>query len=146
MAYKISYTSDPKNEDIQILYDGLKEYMIARRDLNPISFFGFFIKDDKGKVVGGCSGCFLYGCLVVDTLWVAESLRGQGYGTKLMQKAERLGIENDCHFVTVNTMDWEALEFYKKLGFEIEFERKGFDKGSILYFLRKSLTGKIGKE
>ena len=139
MTYTICYTSDPKHEDIQILYDGLKDHMIAQRDLKPISFFGYFIRDDGGKVVGGCNGCFLYGCLVVDTLWVAESLRGQGYGTKLMQAAERLGVEGGCRFMTVNTMDWEALDFYKKLGFNIEFERKGFDKGSIFYFLRKEL-------
>lgn len=139
MTYTISYTSDPKHEDIQILYDGLKDHMIAQRDLKPISFFGYFIRDNDGKVVGGCNGCFLYGCLVVDTLWVAESLRGQGYGTKLMQEAERLGVEGECRFMTINTMDWEALDFYKKLGFNIEFERKGFEKGSIFYFLRKEL-------
>ena len=139
MTYNISFESDPKNEAIQVLYDGLKQHMIANRDLKPISFFGYFIKDDDGKVVVGCNGCFLYGCLVVDTLWVAESLRGQGYGTKLMKMAERLGLENECRFATVNTMGWEALDFYKKLGFNIEFERKGFDKGSIFYFLRKEL-------
>jgi ribosomal protein S18 acetylase RimI-like enzyme len=139
MTYTISYTSDPKHEDIQVLYDGLKTHMIAKRDLKPISFYGYFIKDDDGNIVGGCNGCFLYGCLVVDTLWVAESLRGHGYGTKLMQEAERLGVDGECRFMTVNTMDWEALDFYKKLGFNIEFERTGFDKGSIFYFLRKEL-------
>lgn len=139
MTYTITYETDPKQEDIQILYDGLKDHMVAKRNLKPISFFGYFIKDDSGKVVGGCNGCFLYGCLVVDTLWVAESLRGQGYGTKLMQEAEYLGLENECRFATVNTMDWEALDFYKKLGFVVELERKGFDKGSIFYFLRKEL-------
>lgn len=140
MKYTISYESEPRHEDIQILYDGLKDHMIAKRDLKPISFFGYFIKDDNDKIVGGCNGCFIYGCLVVDTLWVAESLRGQGYGTKLMQMAERIGMDNECRFVTVNTMDWEALDFYKKLGFTVEFERKGFDKSSIFYFLRKDLT------
>ncbi|MBX9587123.1 MAG: GNAT family N-acetyltransferase [Gammaproteobacteria bacterium] len=140
MKYTISYESDPRHQDIQILYDGLKEHMIAKRDLKPISFFGYFIKDENDNIVGGCNGCFIYGCLVVDTLWVAESLRGQGYGTKLMQKAECIGMENECHFMTVNTMDWEALDFYKKLGFTVEFERKGFDKDSIFYFLRKDLT------
>ena len=140
MKYSIIHVSDPKHEDIQVLYDGLKEHMIANRNLKPISFFGYFIKDDDGNIVGGCNGCFLYGCLVVDTLWVAESLRGQGYGANLMQMAERIGMENECRFMTVNTMDWEALDFYKKLGFYVEFERKGFDKGSIFYFLRKELT------
>ncbi len=139
MKYTITYESDPRSEDIQILNDGLKEHMINKRDLKPISFFGYFIKDENDKVIGGCSGCLMYGCLAVDTLWVAESLRGQGYGTKLMQMAEQMGIENECHFMTVNTMDWEALDFYKKLGFYAEFERRGFDKSSIFYYLRKEL-------
>jgi len=28
----------------------------------------------------------------------------------------------------MNTFEWEALNFYKKLGFYIEFARQGFDK------------------
>ena len=139
MTYSIIHSSDPKPEDIQVLYDGLKDHMLANRNLKPISFFGFFIKDQNEQIVGGCNGCFLYGCLVIDSLWIEKSLRGQDFGSKLMQQAERLGIENNCSFATVNTMDWEALDFYKKLGFYVEFERKGFDKDSTFYFLRKDL-------
>ena len=40
-------------------------------------------------------------------------------------------------------MDWEALAFYQKLGYEIEFERHGFAKNSIFYFLRKPLTSHL---
>jgi hypothetical protein len=36
-------------------------------------------------------------------------------------------------------MDWEARGFYGKLGYHIEFERHGFLKNSVFYFLRKSL-------
>jgi len=55
------------------------------------------------------------------------------------EKAESLAKKSHCHFIAVNTFDWEALDFYKKLGFYVEFERKGFDKNSIFYFLRKNL-------
>ena len=36
-------------------------------------------------------------------------------------------------------MDWEALDFYKKLGYYVEFERHGYLKESVFYFLRKDL-------
>lgn len=81
----------------------------------------------------------MYGCLYIDSLWVDEALQGKGYGTQLMQRVEALAKESHCHFMAVNTFDWEALDFYKKLGFYIEFERNGFDKDSIFYFLRKNL-------
>jgi ribosomal protein S18 acetylase RimI-like enzyme len=68
---------------------------------------------------------------------VAEKLRYKGYGTQLMLLAENLAKEKGCTFSTVNTMDWEALNFYKKLGYHVELERKGYCKNSIFYFLRK---------
>lgn len=105
-----------------------------------------FIRDADNSIIGGCSGGTLYGGLHIDNLWVSESIRHQGWGTKLMQAALRYGNEKDCAFATVNTMDWEAIEFYKKLGFELEFERHGFQKNSIFYFLRKEFqaTREIG--
>jgi len=45
----------------------------------------------------------------------------------------------DTNRIDSHTFDWEALDFYKKLGFYVEFERKGFDKNSVFYFLRKDL-------
>ena len=139
MTYKISFETDSKHEDIQILNDGIKEHMLAKRNLKPISSFSYFIRDDSDNIVGGCHGDLFFGRVYVGSLWVAESLRGQGYGTKLMRAAEDFANENACNFIAVNTMDWEALDFYKKFGFYVELERKGFDKGSIFYFLRKEL-------
>lgn len=80
-----------------------------------------------------------YGSLYVDLLWVESSLRGQGVGRRLMVSVEALAHKHQCHFIAVNTMEWEALDFYLKLGFFVEFERQGFDKGSVMYFLRKDL-------
>ena len=98
------------------------------------------MRDENGNIVGGCAGDNLYGGLFVGQLWVQEQLRGMGYGTKLMHRAEELARRSACNFMAVNTFDWEALEFYKKLGFYVEFERKGFEKNSIFYFLRKELS------
>ena len=55
------------------------------------------------------------------------------------EENEKFGKEKGCTFATVNTMDWEALGFYKRQGFTIEFERHGFKKESVFYFLRKPL-------
>ena len=34
-------------------------------------------------------------------------------------------------------MDWEALDFYKNLGYDVEFVREGFEKESKMYLLQK---------
>ncbi len=139
MNYEISYESNPKPEDIQLLNDAITAIAKQKKGMKALDFFAFFIRDKDGTIIGGCGGDNMYGGLFVGQLWVKESLRGMGYGTQLMQKAEMLAQESECNFIAVNTFDWEALDFYKKLGYYVEFERKGFDKNSIFYFLRKNL-------
>ena len=84
-------------------------------------------------------GCTLYGSLYIDQLWVEDSLRNLNYGTELITSALQFGVQHKCTFATVNTMSWEALDFYKKMGFEIEFVRGGFKHDSSFYFLRRTL-------
>ncbi|HAT1863882.1 TPA: GNAT family N-acetyltransferase [Legionella pneumophila] len=137
MTLKLSFLENPNSDDVQILMNGIKEYAKQQRGFESLDFFACFIRDADNSIIGGCSGGTLYGGLHIDNLWVSESIRHQGWGTKLMQAALRYGNEKACAFATVNTMDWEAIEFYKKLGFKLEFERHGFQKKSIFYFLRK---------
>lgn len=139
MNYQISYETNPKSEDIQVLNDGIMEQAKQKKGMRQLDFFAFFIRDEKGTIIGGCGGDNMYGGLYVGQLWVTEELRGKGYGTQLMRKAEALAKESKCNFIAVNTFDWEALDFYKKLGFYVEFKRTGFDKNSVFYFLRKDL-------
>jgi len=140
MTYEIIYESNPHPDDVQALNNGIAEHTQQKMEMKPLDFFAFFIRDNNEKIVGGCAGDNMYGCLYVGQLWVTEQLRGKGYGTKLMKQAENLAKTSECNFMAVNTFDWEALDFYKKLGFYVEFERHGFLKESIFYFLRKDFT------
>ncbi len=124
----------------KILYHGISVEAFKSKGLPPIQPFSIFIKDQNGNIRGGVSGTLFYGSLYVDSLWIESKLRNQGWGTKLMEEAEKLGREQGARFVTVNTMDWEALPFYEKLGYKIEFIREGYDKDSKMYMLRKSLN------
>jgi GrpB-like predicted nucleotidyltransferase (UPF0157 family) len=123
----------------EVLLRGISEEAFSAKKLPPIFPFSVFIKDHKQNVLGGISGATFYGSLYVDSLWIAPFLRKQGWGIRLMQEAEKIGKERNVRFVTVNTMDWEALPFYKKLGYSIEFTREGYDKNSKMFLLRKDL-------
>ncbi|MBX7067445.1 MAG: GNAT family N-acetyltransferase [Parachlamydiales bacterium] len=123
----------------EILYRGISEEAMRAKGLPPITPFSVFIKDQKQNVLGGVSGTIFYGSIYIDSLWVESSLRSQGWGTRLMLEAEKIGKKRGARFATLNTMDWEALPFYKKLGYSIEFTREGYDKDSKMFLLRKSL-------
>lgn len=79
--------------------------MLNKKRDETIRILAFFIRDESGKIVGGCSGDNVYGSHFVGSLWVTEKLRGQGHGTNLMKAAEKLAKESDCNFMAVNTMD-----------------------------------------
>lgn len=132
------YTTIPKEYE-EVLYHGISERAFQAKGLSPIRPFSIFIKDQKEQVLGGACGTLFYGSLYVDSLWVDEILRNQGWGKRLMQEAEKIGRQHGALFVTLNTMDWEALEFYQKLGYSIEFTRKGYEKDSKMFMLRKNL-------
>lgn len=137
--YHFEYQEEPIQEDEQVLNDGISDEAALKKNMARIKPFRVFIKDAHGTVLGGASGTIFYGSLYVDMLWLKEELRYQGLGKKLMMEAEKIGRNKQCKFVTLNTMDWEALPFYQKLGYDIEFVRHGYANESKMYMLRKEL-------
>lgn len=123
----------------EILLEGISDHARQERGLGPMYPFGIFIKNKQDQILGGLTGVTFYGSLYIDSLWVDKTIRSQGWGTKLMREAEMLGKKHGARFITLNTMDWEGLLFYQKLGFAIEFTREGYEKNSKMYLLRKNL-------
>lgn len=137
--YQIEYSEEPKSKDIEVLSKGINDDAFDKMQMDPVKAFGIFIKDLAGVNYGGVTGFSYFGCLHTDTLWISMALRGQGFGKKLMMKVEEIGRERKCRFATVNTMDFQALNFYQKLGYEIEFVREDYEKQAKMFMLKKSL-------
>ena len=137
--YPISYQEHATTEEENILFEGVVHAATAAKGMSRIRPFAFFIRDSRNAILAGAKGVSLYGCLYVDMLWVVPNMRHRGWGSQLIDACEKLGQERHCTFVSLTTMDWEALPFYQKLGYEIEFVREGYEKNSKMYLLRKSL-------
>ena len=95
------YATIPKEYE-EVLYHGISERAFQAKGLSPIRPFSIFIKDQKEQVLGGASGTLFYGSLYVDSLWVDETLRNQGWEKKLMHEAENMGRKHGALFVTLN--------------------------------------------
>ena len=83
------------------------------------AIFRFTYSDDSGKVIAGILGGTYWGWCHIDILWVDEKYRKTGIGSKLLKAAEEEAIHRGCHSVHVDTMSWQAQEFYKKHGYRI---------------------------
>ena len=138
--YSLIYQEDVSPEEERVLFEGIVEAASFAKGMSRMKSFAYFIRDSANVIIAGVKGVSLYGCLYIDQLWVSLELRQRGIGSKLMQACEKLGRERQCSFICVQTMDWEALLFYQKLKFEIEFIREGYEKDSKMYFLRKNVS------
>ena len=56
-----------------------------------------------------------------------------------MEAANDYAMTHGCSFVLVETMNDKAAAFYQKLGFKIEFKRKGYAHDVVCYYLKKEL-------
>ena len=95
--------------------------------------------DKHGTVIGGILGDTYWGWLYIDILWVAEAHRGQGLGSRLLAEAEKEAILRGCHHVHVDTMSWQAPDFYKKHGFETIGILPDIPEGNQKHLLVKKL-------
>lgn len=118
---------------------GFEEHTLEKVGVNryekPIAFK---IQDKKALV--GCIVFQLYwGSLEIKQLFVSKQYRERGIGTKLINYAIQYARSHACMFITLRTFSFQALEFYKKFGFEVEYVRTGYTNNVSLYILRRKL-------
>lgn len=138
--YTLCYKECASLDEVSVLREGVIQEAIKAKGMSRMRPFAFFLKNSKNSILGGIQGTTLYGCLYVNLLWIAPELRHNGWGSRLIRECEKLGLERQCTFASLTTMDWEALPFYQKLGYSIEFIREGYEKDSKMYVLRKELS------
>lgn len=98
-----------------------------------------FARDRENKIVGGIIGDVFGNYVYVVLLWVAESLRNKGYGTKLLSMLEEEAVRLGCEYAHADTYSFEARPFYERNGYELFGTLDDYVKGHSKYFLKKNL-------
>ena len=76
---------------------------------------------------------------VVELLFVPESLRGQGIGAQLMERAETEGRRRGCGNAWLDTFEFQARGFYERLGYRCFGELANYPPGFSRFFMTKAL-------
>ena len=94
---------------------------------------------EKGKIVGGIVGEIFFGWMFVHLFWIDDKFRGKGFGTRLLDAAEKEARKRGVKNVYLDTFSFQAPGFYKKLGYR-EFGRlKAFPVGHHRSWMTKAL-------
>jgi GNAT superfamily N-acetyltransferase len=91
----------------------------------------------ENSVIGGLLGITNWNWLFIQQLWVAEAVRGRGFGAQLVAAAEREAVTRGCVRAHVDTFGFQALPFYQKLGYELFGQLDDYPAGHTRYFLQK---------
>ncbi len=98
-----------------------------------------FAAEEDGNILGVITGRAYYNEVHIGDLIVASSVRKGGIGSKLVRAVEDNYRGKGYDKITLTTFGFQAPEFYKKLGYEIEFVREDKEPKLSKYFLAKQL-------
>jgi GNAT superfamily N-acetyltransferase len=97
------------------------------------------IRDRQDRVVGGIVADLFGGWAYISLLWIDESLRNSGLGTRLVTMLEQEALRQGCSHAHLETYSFEARPFYEKLGYELFATLEDYPPGHRKYFLKKTL-------
>src|ERR1051326_7354832 len=111
--------TQPAHADVDFLEEQINAYNIAQTGIDFGGLLACFARDEANQIVAGLMGWTWGDCCEIRSLWVHADLRGQRYGTHLLQAAEEEAARRGCAQVVLNTHSFQAPEFYRKRGYEI---------------------------
>lgn len=98
-----------------------------------------FVEEEDGKILGAITGRAYYNEVHIGDLIVDKECRKSGLGTKLVRAVEEYYSGKCYDIITLTTFGFQAPEFYKKLGYKVEFIRENKDPKLSKYFLSKAI-------
>jgi ribosomal protein S18 acetylase RimI-like enzyme len=137
----IVYTEEPSTKELEErVLEGFSQHAIQKIGyfIDPVSYA--IVARRHGEIVGIIIMEAFWGALAVKFLWVSEECRRHSIGKSLMERAFEKGRKLECPFVYLETMSFQAVDFYKSLGFEENFVRHGYAHGTSFHYLQKNLN------
>ena len=135
---EIEFVADAAEEQAREVDRGLDEYnagFVPDGSAAPVR--AVFL--ESGSTVAGLNGVAYWRKVHVSILWVHPNHRSKGLGSRLMSWVEERGRELGCVSVVVDTMSFQAPDFYVRLGYRQFGLSEGYEGGASRYYFEKKL-------
>ncbi|MEO8392168.1 MAG: GNAT family N-acetyltransferase [Chloroflexota bacterium] len=137
--FQISLETDERNPAVRAVLDGLVEFNTAVVGYDDYTPLHLVVRDEAGTVIGGLLADTYWKWMAIGIFWLRDDLRGQGLGSRLLKMAEDEAIKRGCKHAHLDTLSFQALDFYKKHGYTIFGQLDDLPEGHTRYYLRKTL-------
>jgi ribosomal protein S18 acetylase RimI-like enzyme len=100
--------------------------------------FSIVMKNNIGCIIGVLQAFTAFSEVYVDDIWVSPAHRNKNCGRKLLEELEIRFKGRGFNNINLVTSSFQAPEFYKKCGFEVEYIRvnKNNPKLSKTFFIK----------
>ena len=131
--------SDPDPEHARFLDDQLYAFNVQTTGITDDKLLAVSLRGLDGKVVGGAYGWTWGGTCYIRHLFIPASMRSRGLGTRIMRTVEEEAVARRCGQIVLETHDFQAPGFYRKLGFAIVGAVEGYPRGHRYLTMLKRL-------
>lgn len=139
---KNKYNVISKTESVPTYQKKLDNYMKVfnkRNNINGKTDDFQIVAKDNENFVGGIS-CEIYDeTLYISRIVVDEKYRLRQIGKNLMIHTEKEAIKREVEIIELGTCEFQAKEFYEKLGYKIVYTRDNYPRGYKSYTMNKEL-------
>jgi GNAT superfamily N-acetyltransferase len=126
-------------EDLRFLEEQVNEYNFATTGIRDARLLVIFLREADGRMYAGLSGHTWGGVAEVRFLWVDESRRHRGIGSRLLRAAEDEARARGCTKIVLSTHTFQAPDFYRKHRYVIAGTFAEYPRGHGSIFLEKDL-------
>ena len=136
--YSIEKLNHLPKESAERVSRGHQEYETRHGVVCDYKPFAFVAHSSGGETIGALSGYAAYAEIYVDDIWVDLKHRRRGIGRKLLDALEAAYSNQGYNNINLVTNRFQAPEFYKKCGFEVEHVRENTSnpKLSKMFFVK----------
>ena len=117
----------------------IRAYNRSKREEAESKPLNLYVEDEKGNLMAGLVAETFGNWLEIEYLFVKEELRGQGIGSKLLQRAENEAKKRNCRFAFVNTYQFQAPDFYISHGYKEVFTLQDYPYTGKRFYYQKDL-------
>ena len=133
----IEYIENLDENFHKLIDDEFNKYAIKNDVKCKYTPFNFVAREDN-IVIGIITGHSYYKEVHIGDLIILEEYRNKHIGSKLIETVENYFRDKGFENINLTTYDFQAPEFYKKCGYEVEFVRENKEEPKLTkYFLVK---------
>jgi GNAT superfamily N-acetyltransferase len=125
---------------LKLVDDGIGDFNdTAEPRLADVRHLSCFARNASGHAIAGAVGRTWGDNAELQQIWLPDSLRKHGLGSKLLSAFETAAQERGCKLIYLETWSFQACVFYEKNGYRVAFEIAGYADQLAKYTMTKTL-------